>query len=90
MTRCSGPCLPHCYKCSRVTAGLAYLALAYLMTSVVYLVLTINIGTPFSDNLTAEQRCIKAKAVRKRGGIFLISIVFSTVILAMTRPLRRA
>jgi hypothetical protein len=35
---CEGPCLPHCY-CSPLVAGFAYIAIAYMGASMIYLVM---------------------------------------------------
>lgn len=90
MTRCSGPCLDHCY-CSPLVAGLAYLAIAYLGASVLYLLMTniMQFGTPFKDSLTAEQRRIMACSKKRRAAAFAAGILITGVTLLLLRPLRR-
>lgn len=88
VSRCTGPCLKHCYKCSTPTAALAYLSLGYLMTTVFYLILTRGCPTPFADSLTDEQKRIKARASRQRGTVFLLGVVLSASVLLLSRPLR--
>lgn len=84
---CEGPCLPHCY-CSPVVAGLAYIAIAYMGASVIYLVIVALMGfrTPFKDSLSEEQRCILKRAKRNRGAAFAAGILIMVLLLLATRP----
>lgn len=76
-------------ECGPLTGGLAYFALAYLLASVLYLIITrACVGTPFNDSLSAEQREIKASSARDRKRIFFVSILLAILMLALTRPLR--
>ena len=76
------------FSCPTPVAWLAYAALAYVITSILYLLLTRRVGTPFSDSLTDEQGAIKAAAAGVRRRIFLASLAVSVLLLALTRPLR--
>ena len=90
MASCEGPCLPHCY-CSPLVAGLAYIALAYMGASVIYLVIValMGFGTPFKDSLSEEQRCIMKRAKRNRGSAFAAGILIMVLLLLATRPFNR-
>ena len=78
----------HNMTCPKRTVILAYIALAYVLTALLYWVVTRWVGTPFSDSLTAEQRRLKACSARVRGCIFLLSAVLVATLLAVVRPLR--
>lgn len=80
--------MKHCY-CSPPVALLAYFALLYLGSSVLYLVLTacLRVGRPFADSLTPEQRHIKRKSAEVRGVVFVVSLAVLLATLAYTRPL---
>ena len=88
---CVGPCLTHCYRCSPVTVGFAYLALGYLITSVVYLLWTALAawGTPFLDSLTPEQRVVLESSKAQRRAAFLVGTLVATVVLCVLRPFSR-
>ena len=87
---CVGPCLSHCY-CSRTVAGLAYVALAYLGASVLYLgiVALMRFGTPFKDSLSTEQQCIMRTSKRNRGTAFGVGLLVMAIVLVATRPFNR-
>lgn len=87
---CEGPCLAHCY-CSPLVAGLAYIALAYMGASVIYLVIValMGFGTPFRDSLSEEQRRILERAKHNRGAAFAEGILLMVVLLLATRPFNR-
>mgnify|MGYP006258881503 CR=1 FL=1 len=69
---------------------LAYAALAYLMGSVLYMLITraCQFGTPLKDSYSLKQQEIKKSSARNRGGAFLLALVISTVILAVAKPLK--
>jgi hypothetical protein len=70
----------------RVPVVFAYLFSAYVMASIIYMLATICIGTPFRDSLTEAQRRIKEAVVKKRGRIFYSSLVFSGLLLYLVKP----
>ena len=88
MRRCEGPCLSHCVRCSPATAALAYVALAYTLASLGYLVMTRRFGTPFVDSLTPAQRELKARSAARRRDAFLTAALLATALLLVLRPLR--
>ena len=67
---------------------LAYTALAYAIASIIYLIGTRHIGTPFRDSLTKDQLEIKKSAAQERKCIFLIGLVVAAMILIIVRPFK--
>lgn len=86
--KCLGPCLSHCYKCSSVTVVMANFSFVYLMASVIYLIVTCHVGTPFRDSLTREQKIIKRESAYVRAKIFWVGIVISLVTVLILKPFR--
>ena len=86
---CEGACLEHCY-CSKTVGILAYAALIYLGSSMLYILVTtcLQDDTPFKDTLTLGQRRILDGSKRRRGTIFAVSLAISCAILYAARPLR--
>jgi sensor domain CHASE-containing protein len=82
----SGPCLPHCYKCSTVTALLSQAALVYMIACVVYLIATTLLETPFKDSLTKEQQAIKKRVKYTRTQIFLLGICVGLLVVHQSKP----
>jgi len=82
-----GPCLAHCY-CSPRTLLFARVAIGYTVACILYLLFTRNIGTPFADSLTDEQQAIKRSSSMARANVFLKSVIMSTVLVRVWRPLR--
>ena len=82
-----GPCLAHCY-CSPRTLMFARVAIGYTVACLLYLLLTRNIGTPFADSLTEEQQAIKRSSSMTRANVFLTSVIMSTVLVLVWKPLR--
>lgn len=74
--------------CPARTTVLGYIALAYILTAVLYYVVTRFVGTPFNDSLTERQKRIKACSARTRGAVFLLSALIATALLVVVRPLR--
>ena len=74
-------------KC-RVSTWLAYLMLAYLISSLYYYVRTRSIGTPFNDSLTAAQLALKNKSSNSRWGIFAQGLLVGVVVIYFFRPFR--
>ena len=72
----------------KISIFLAYLMLIYFITSIYYLLVTRNIGTPFNDSLTYQQLIIKKKSSMKRRNIFIQGIIFSSLLCIIIRPFR--
>ena len=77
---CSGPCLPHCYKCSWKTLYLSRIAISYMIASLVYILITREYGTPFMDSLTYEQIEVKKQSAKQRYRAFLIGIIIGGLV----------
>jgi hypothetical protein len=86
---CEGPCLEHCY-CSKKVGILAYAALIYLGSCMLYILFTtcLQDDTSFKHSLTVGQRRILDGSKRRRGTIFAVSLAISCAILYAARPLR--
>lgn len=85
-SRMQGPCLKHC-SCSRSTMILSKLSLSYLLSSLLYLLLTRRIGTPFRDSLSEEQIRILNESKKTRSGIFYASFIASLLLLFTSKSL---
>lgn len=81
-----GPCLEHCYSASFVTIAFARAAFVYVIACVGYLLMTRQIGTPFNDSLTEEQKKIKREAASIRRSAFIKSLLIGCVIVAALKP----
>lgn len=77
--------------CSNWTVVFAYLALTYLLASIMYVVFVrcLRVGTPFKDSLTEEQRRICRRSRSTRGSIFVAGVVVAAIALAIARPFRQ-
>lgn len=66
----------------------AYFAFIYILTSVIYLVITQKYGTPFKDAIAKipELQAIKDKSVYNRKNAFYIGLTISTVIAVLFKP----
>ena len=69
-----------------LSVNLAYGMLVYLSASIMYLLITRKIGTPFNDSLTPEQKEIKNKSAGIRRRIFYSSVLFSMIAVYIISP----
>ena len=67
---------------------LAYFMAAYMMSSIIYLIVTSTMGTPFKDSLTTAQRRVQRESSRKRSRVFLLGMLISGIILYLTEPFK--
>ncbi len=65
---------------------LAYSMLIYIFASAYYIIQTRNIGTPFNDSLTKEQRLIKEKSSSIRRKVFYNGIIIGMALIVIFRP----
>lgn len=65
---------------------LAYSMLIYIFASAYYIIQTRNIGTPFNDTLTNEQRLVKQESASIRRKIFYNGIIIGTAIIVVFKP----
>ncbi len=80
------PCLPGCWHCPPTTMFLSNFAIVYLFACLYYMIQTRNLGTPFMDSLTPQQKAIKARSVKARKEVFLSGISIGVVIILLWRP----
>ena len=72
----------------KIPTVLAYLMLIYILSSIYYMIMTKNIGTPFKDSLNDEQLEIKRAAVEKRRGIFYVGVAVATLLVLIFNPFK--
>ena len=84
--RCAGPCYRRC-ACSHTLRALALMTIIKTLASIMYLMRTRNMGTPFKDSLNEEQLAIKAREAKKRGAIFWQSIFASALLCAIAESM---
>ena len=72
----------------KISIYLAYGMLIYTISSLFYLLMTRNIGTPFNDSLTKQQIIIKRKSANIRKKIFYMGILFGLFICYIIRPFK--
>ena len=74
-------------KC-KVPVAFAYMTLVYIIASLVYLIVTMNYGTPFKDNLKKYPKLLKIKmeAVRKRKNAFIIGLIIGILLCVTFKP----
>ena len=67
---------------------LAYIALIYIFSCIYYLIMTRNIGTPFSDLIKKYPNIMKVKteSSKKRSEIFYNGLLIGTILLIFLRP----
>lgn len=83
-----GPCLRHCYTCSPFVMVLSHISLVYIIASIVYLMISRFVGTPFKDSLTEEQEQIKKESAHLRAQIFVIGILIAFISVYVTKPFK--
>lgn len=67
---------------------LAYSMLVYVSACVYYIIMTRNIGTPFYDRLTDEQKIKKTESANERRKIFYTGIAVSALIFCVWKPFK--
>ena len=72
-------------KC-KMSKYLAYGMLIYTIASIYYMVITMNIGTPFKDSLTEEQIEIKKQSANVRRNVFYQGVGLSAVLIYLVHP----
>lgn len=65
---------------------LAWLMLTYVVASIYYFIRTRNMGTPFNDSLTEEQRKIKDLSATARRNVFLQGVFGTVILIAIFKP----
>ena len=67
-------------KYCNIPIPISYIFLIYVGACIFYMLFTRNIGTPFANTLTQEQRKIKKRSSNKRRNIFILGLVIATVV----------
>ena len=68
---------------------LADVLIIYSISSVIYLIFTANIGTPFRNSLTQNQIKIKNESTKVRSKIFYGSVICVAIIIFTIKPFRK-
>ncbi len=76
-------CPPGCFKCPTKVLVLSYIANVHLIACIVYLVLTLNMDTPFKNSLTEEQKKIKEESSEKRGRVYNTGLLIGICVVYM-------
>ena len=79
---------PLMQKCT-VPVVLAYLMGAYILASAGYLLFTAQMGTPFKNSLSEEQRVLKKQSTGRRGAVFGLSFAVALVFLIYWGPFKK-
>ena len=83
---CSGPCMPWC-SCNTFTRVLAFCCVVYVVSCLVYLVLTKNVGTPLKDSLSEKQLEIKHASAKIRMQKYLQSLFCAVLVTFLFKKL---
>ena len=75
----------------KVPVILGYIMLAYIITSIVYLVISPLLGTPFSNALKSYPKLMKIKkdSAKNRSFLFIGGILFSILLLIIWKPFEK-
>lgn len=75
-------------KC-KLPVPLAYAMLTYIIGSIYYVIVTINVGTPFKDSLNEEQKKIKSKSSKVRRQIFYQGLGVGIIMIIFINPFEK-
>lgn len=69
---------------------LAYVAIVYILTTIIYLIASRKLGTPFMDAVRKNPELVKIKneSKKKRNKIFLIGLAISIGAMFLLNPLK--
>ena len=73
----------------KIPIYLAYAMTTYTLASMLYIMLTRNIGTPLRDSYTNEQLQIKSQSAYIRSKIFYTSLGISMIALYLIKPFHK-
>lgn len=78
-----------------ISTVLAYFSLIYILSSILYLIISPTFGTPFKDELKSNPNNIYDKLIKvksdsssKRGKLFFVNIIFVSTLLVLWRPFK--
>ena len=60
--------------------------IAYILSSIIYLIITLFVDTPLRNSYTKKQKKIAKRSGRKRMMIFLVSLVISIIGVLTFKP----
>ena len=66
----------------------AYAALAYLITIIIYVIVTRAYGTPYKNSITPKQLELKKKSMKKRGIVFGCALAATIILLIIWKPFK--
>jgi hypothetical protein len=75
-------------KC-KLPVPLAYAMLTYIIGSIYYIIVTINVGTPFKDSLNEEQKKIKSESSKVRRQIFYQGLGVGIIMIIFINPFEK-
>lgn len=75
-------------KC-KLPVPLAYAMLTYIIGSIYYVIVTINVGTPFKDSLNEEQKKIKYESSKVRRQIFYQGLGVGIIMIIFINPFEK-
>ena len=75
-------------KC-KLPVPLAYAMLTYIIGSIYYIIVTINVGTPFKDSLNEEQKKIKSESSKVRRQIFYQGLGIGIIMMIFINPFEK-
>lgn len=75
-------------KYCNIPIPISYIFLIYVKACIFYMLFTRNIGTPFANTLTLEQKKIKKKSSIKRRNIFILGLVIATLVVFFIKPFK--
>lgn len=75
----------------KVPVILGYLMLGYIITSIIYLLVSPLLGTPFGNELKKYPKLMKIKkdSARNRSFLFIGGILFSIILLLIWQPFEK-
>lgn len=79
LSRCAGPCYRRC-ACSTTVLTLATYSVLKIVTALLYLYRTRDLGTLFSDSLTEDQKLLLQDSRKKRSHVYWSSFALSCLV----------
>ena len=75
-------------KVCEVSTILAYIAAVYILTCIIYILITRQYGTPFKDALKQYPELLKIKeeSTKQRTNAFYMGLLVSTIIMILKKP----
>ena len=74
------------YSCPAHIMAFAYISMIYVISSIVYYLITRCMGTPFMNSITQEQKKIKKKSTKQRANVFMFGIICGIIVIHIIDP----